>query len=170
MAAGTGGEIIWRSSLPSLKVLSKPLEIMATKRLHRGKGWGPGIAKGRQLTGKPGQKRKAPSPAKGISSNDYSANFKDFHDQRDKSKPWMFWYGTTEPHRGFEFKSGVNKNGKKLSDITKVPAFWPDTDTVRHDMLDYGFEVEHYDKHLGRIIKHLEESGDLVEYSHYCHI
>ena len=128
---------------------------------YTGKGWGPGIAEGRQLAGKSWSKRKLKSPASGISSNDYAANFKDFHTQRDKSKPWFFWYGTTEPHRGFEFKSGVNKNNKKLSDIPRVPAYWPDTETVRHDMLDYGFEVEHYDRHLGLIIKQLEESGDL---------
>ena len=128
---------------------------------HTGKGWGPGISKGRQLTGKAWSKRKAKSSASGISNNDYSANFKDFHQQRDKNKPWFFWFGTTEPHRGFEFKSGVNKNNKKLSDIPKVPAYWPDTENVRHDMLDYGFEVEHFDMHLGRIIKQLEESGEL---------
>ena len=128
---------------------------------YTGKGWGPGIAKGRSITGKAWSKRKAKAPAKSISSNDYAANFKDFLDNTDKSKPWFFWYGTSEPHRGYEYKVGVTKNNKKLSDIPKVPAYWPDSEEVRHDMLDYGFEVEHFDKHLGRILKHLENTGQL---------
>ncbi len=48
-----------------------------------GKGWGPGIAndsdgKRRAITGKAYSKRTATPPAKGISRNDYAANFKDF--------------------------------------------------------------------------------------------
>ena len=27
--------------------------------------------------------------------------------------------------------------GKKLSDVDHVPAYWPDNETVRNDMLDY---------------------------------
>jgi hypothetical protein len=40
-----------------------------------------------------------------------------------------------------------------------VPAFWPDNDTVRNDMLDYAFEAEHFDRHLGRMIAELERRG-----------
>lgn len=32
---------------------------------------------------------------------------------------------------------------------------------VRTDMLDYALEIEHFDTHLGRILKTLEESGEL---------
>ncbi len=128
---------------------------------YTGKGWGPGIAKGRQITGTPHGKRKAKPPAGGISSHDYSANFNAFMDQRDKSKPWFFWYATSEPHRDFEYQSGVKRNNKKLSDVPRVPAFWPDTDIVRHDMLDYRFKVENYDNHLGRILKILAATGEI---------
>ncbi|MEI7820044.1 MAG: alkaline phosphatase family protein [Verrucomicrobiota bacterium] len=51
------------------------------------------------------------------------------------------------------------KSGKKLSDIDHVPAFWPDNDTVRNDMLDYAFEAEHFDRHLGRMLAELEKRG-----------
>ena len=128
---------------------------------YTGKGWGPGTTPGRKITGKNYSKRKADAPTSKISRTDYSANFKDFMDDIDNSKPWCFWFGTSEPHRGFEFMSGVKKNGKKLSDIPQVPAYWPDTETVRHDMLDYGFEVEHFDKHLGQIVDTLEKRGEL---------
>ncbi|MBL9208827.1 MAG: sulfatase, partial [Opitutaceae bacterium] len=129
-----------------------------------GKGWGPGIAndaagKPRQIAGRPFNQRTAPPPAKAISNNDYAANFAAFLDAAPKDAPWCFWYGATEPHRAYEFQVGVNKGGRKLSDVTRVPAYWPDNDTVRHDMLDYGYEVEHVDRHLGRMLAELERRG-----------
>ncbi|MFK7737192.1 MAG: sulfatase [Pirellulaceae bacterium] len=132
---------------------------------YTGKGWGPGFAndadgKPRKITGVRYSKQTAIPPTKAISNNDYSANFADFLNDVPGETPWVFWYGTTEPHRRYEFKSGV-RLGKKLSDIDRVPAYWPDNETVRHDMLDYAVEVEHYDSHLGRILEMLEESGQL---------
>ncbi len=133
---------------------------------YTGKGWGPGIAndangKRRLITGRSFGRRKAKPPARGISNNDYSANFNDFLSAVPDGRAWCFWYGTTEPHRGYEYGNGV-RSGKKLTDIDKVPAFWPDNEEVRNDMLDYSMEVEHYDMHLGRILKALEKSGQLA--------
>jgi N-sulfoglucosamine sulfohydrolase len=132
---------------------------------YTGKGWGPGIAnnaagKRRLITGRSFAKRKAKPPARGISHNDYSANFSDFLAEAPEGKAWCFWYGTTEPHRRYEYGNAV-KSGKKLSDVDRVPAFWPDNEMVRNDMLDYSMEVEHYDMHLGRILAALKESGQL---------
>jgi arylsulfatase A-like enzyme len=142
-------------------------EVLTEKGWHMGitgKGWGPGIAndpagKPRQITGNPFNNRKAPPPTSGILNNDYAANFADFLDAAPQDKPWCFWYGSLEPHRGYEFQSGVKKGGKNLSDVDRVPAQWPDTETVRHDILDYAFEVEHTDRHLGRMIAELEKRG-----------
>ena len=130
-----------------------------------GKGWGPGIAlktdgSKRAITGKNYSGRRLKPIAKGISANDYAGNFGDFLKEAPKSRPWVFWYGTTEPHRGYEYKSGV-RLGKKLSQIDRVPSYWPDNETSRHDMLDYAIEVEHYDTHLGRILEMLKQSGQL---------
>lgn len=148
------------------KLTSWP-EALANKGWHvgmTGKGWAPGIAndatgKPRLLTGKSFQKQKAPPPASGISNNDYAANFVDFLDASPKATPWCFWFGATEPHRGYEFQSGANKGGKKMTDIDRIPAYWPDHDIVRHDMLDYAYEVEHVDNHLARMIAELERRG-----------
>lgn len=142
-------------------------EVLTEKGWHMGitgKGWGPGIAndtegKPRLITGKPYNKHKAPPPATAMGNNDYAANFQDFLDAAPQDGPWCFWYGCTEPHRGYEFQSGVKKGGKKLADIDHVPAYWPDHETVRHDMLDYAFEVEHMDTHLGRMVAELEKRG-----------
>ena len=129
-----------------------------------GKGWSPGVAldaagKPRPLTGTPFNARTAPAPARSMSSNDYAANFADFLAAAPKGQPWCFWFGAHEPHRGYEFRAGVTKGGKALSDIPHVPASWPDHETVRHDMLDYAFEVEHADRHLGRMLAELESRG-----------
>ncbi|WP_198953707.1 sulfatase-like hydrolase/transferase [Rhodopirellula sp. MGV] len=144
-----------------------------------GKGWGPGYADDadgnrRAITGKGYSKRKAQPPAKMISNNDYAGNFGDFLTDVPDGKPWAFWYGTTEPHRGYEYGAGV-RMGKKTSDIDHVPSYWPDNETVRNDMLDYAVEVEHYDNHLGRILEQLEQAGQLdntlivATSDHACH-
>ena len=129
-----------------------------------GKGWGPGVATNhsgqeREMTGKPFNKRLAPSPTTGIKNNDYAANFNQFLESSSATKPWCFWYGGMEPHRIYERGSGVSKGGKKLSDIDRVPPQWPDSPGVREDMLDYALEVEHFDRHLGRMLDLLEARG-----------
>ena len=128
------------------------------------KGWSPGIAKDasgkdRQMAGKHYNKRILTPPASGISKNDYAANFEDFLDAAPQSGPWCFWFGCVEPHRGYEYGSGVAKGGKKTTDVPRVPGFWPDNDVVRNDMLDYAFEIEHFDRHLGRMLATLERRG-----------
>lgn len=131
------------------------------------KGWAPGIAndaegKPRQMTGKRFNNRKLKPPAGGISSADYAGNFEEFLTEAPEGRPWMFWYGCVEPHRRYEFQSGVKKGGKKLADLDgEVFRFWPDNETVRHDMLDYAMEVEHFDAHLVRMLEQLEAKGQL---------
>lgn len=129
-----------------------------------GKGWGPGVAKdaggrNRQMVGQPFSKRQAAPPAQHISNNDYAANFEDFLDAAPKDKPWSFWYGALEPHRAYEYGAGVSKGGKKPGDIDRVPSFWDDNEITRNDMLDYAFEVEHFDRHLARMLDLLEKRG-----------
>ena len=133
---------------------------------HTLKGWGPGVATNaagqpRLMTGRAFNQRQAKPPATGISNNDYAANFEDFLAAAPTNAPWCFWYGAVEPHRGYEFGSGVAKGGKKLADVDRVPGYWPDTDTVRNDLLDYAFDVEHFDRHLGRMLDSLARRGVL---------
>lgn len=130
------------------------------------KGWSPGVANDaegnpRQLAGTPFNSREAEPPTSRITSNDYAANFKDFLDASPDGQPWAFWYGSREPHRAYEFRSGAELGGKSVDDIDEVFPFWPDTETVRHDMLDYAYEIEHFDSHLGRILASVEERGEL---------
>lgn len=133
---------------------------------YTAKGWAPGVAlditgKPRQLTGRAFNSQKLIPPAKGISNIDYAANFEEFLDSRTDSKPFCFWYGSNEPHRGYEYGSGVSKGGKSINDISKVFGFWPDNEIVRNDMLDYAYEIEHFDNHLVKMLEILEKKGEL---------
>jgi len=130
------------------------------------KGWAPGDpgeinGKKRELTGTKFDKYKTKKLTKGISDNDYAKNFEDFLEARNESQPFCFWFGSQEPHRSYEFESGIKMGGKSLTDIDEVPAFWPDVDSIRTDMLDYAMEVEYFDSHLQRMLEKLEEIGEL---------
>lgn len=123
----------------------------------QGKFWGPGEAKTAD-----GQKRTWGLVTSGRSSqdaNDQGAKFREFLAARPKDKPFFFWFGSTNPHRTYERDSGLAA-GKKPTDVDHVPAYWPDNDTVRRDMLDYAIEVELYDAQVGSLLKVLEESGE----------
>ncbi len=133
---------------------------------YTAKGWAPGIAKDangnpRNLTGKRYSDLKTTPPAEHISNIDYAANFEAFLADKQIDQPFCFWYGSTEPHRAYEFRAGIEKGGKNPDEIDKVFDFWPDNDTVRADLLDYAFEIEYFDQHLQKMINLLEARGEL---------
>ncbi|RPJ62784.1 MAG: heparan N-sulfatase, partial [Acidobacteria bacterium] len=133
---------------------------------HTLKGWGPGVAGGaggepRNMTGTAYNARKTTPPARFISNCDYAGNFEDFLNSRPGKEPFFFWYGSIEPHRATQFRVGIEKSGKRLSDVTAVPGFWPDNEIVRTDLLDYAFEIEHFDSHLERMLALLDRRGEL---------
>ena len=115
----------------------------------------------RLLTGKEYNTIKLQPPGRFMSNTDYAENFNEFLKEKPENQPFLFWYGGHEPHRAYEFGIGIEKGGKKIEDIDFVPGFWPDNETIRTDMLDYAFEIEHFDSHLERIIQSLEEAGEL---------
>ncbi len=126
-----------------------------------GKGWAPGVAmtvngKPHLLTGTGYHAKKLIAPTSGISTTDYAANFEDFLNDRKNNEPFIFWFGSHEPHREFEYGSGL-KSGKQTRSIPSVFKYWPDTDSVRNDLLDYAVEVEYFDQTVGRMIGLLEK-------------
>jgi len=133
---------------------------------YTAKGLAPVVAltadgKKRPTLGKAYNNIKTVPPTTGISKIDYAANFVEFlNDSSRGDKPFCFWYGGIEPHRGYEYGSGIAKGNKKLEDVNdEVLKFWPDKDSVRNDMLDYAYEIEYFDSHLARMLKTLEEKG-----------
>lgn len=130
---------------------------------YTGKGWGPGNWKVSGRTRNPAgpvfNEHKLTPPYAGISKVDYAANFEAFLAQRKKGQPFCFWYGAHEPHRGYELDSW-KKEGKQLEDAS-VPKFLPDVPLVRGDLLDYAVEIEWFDSQLGKMLKMLDDAGEL---------
>lgn len=125
-----------------------------------GKGWAPGIAqkKGepRELVAPDFRSNQLSPPTKAISANDYFKNFLAFLDSKPKNKPFFFWFGAHEPHRNYAFGSGRALGYKSISQINEFPPFFPVSDSVKNDLLDYAYEIEHYDRQLEKILNHLE--------------
>jgi uncharacterized sulfatase len=128
------------------------------------KGWGPGDYKPGGWEHNPAGPRKYYSHLiepriNRISKIDYAANFQEYLNEVPQGKPFCFWFGCKEPHRGYDKDSGLRAR-KKIKDV-KVPAFLPDTIEIRSDLLDYFVEIEWFDRHLGRMIDLLEQRGTL---------
>lgn len=112
---------------------------------YAGKGWGPGRFE-------PGDRTRNPAGPQ-------FKSFDDFMERREKGRPFSFWFGTSDPHRPYEPGSGA-QSGLQAASV-RVPGFLPDTLEVRNDLLDYYFEVQRFDRDLGRIIDALERAGEL---------
>ena len=128
-----------------------------------GKGWGPGSVPGSGRPHNPAgpsyDTRKCQPLTTKMSRNDYAANFADFLAARPAGAPFCFWYGAKEPHRAYETGSGL-RAGKRLEDVD-VPAYLPDCEDVRSDLLDYGLEIDRFDQDLGKMMALLEERDEL---------
>ena len=113
---------------------------------YAGKGWGPGRFE-------PGGRDRNPAGPQ-------FKNFDDFMQRHPKGSPFVFWFGSTDPHRPYEPGTGAQSGLK--TDGVRVPRFLPDTPDVRNDLLDYYFEVQRFDRDLGHIIETLERTGELA--------
>lgn len=129
-----------------------------------GKGWAPGFLIDREVNpaGQPyNQIRNAPFEdlfdSVAMSDIDYAANFEAFLDSTDPDRPFAFWMGTYEPHRGYT-QGIAAATGKDPATVT-VPAFLPDVPEVRDDITEYYAEIEHVDMHVGRLLEALTERG-----------
>ncbi|WP_226967937.1 sulfatase [Zobellia roscoffensis] len=133
---------------------------------YTSKGYGPALTltadgKERAVMGKVYNEEKLKPATTGISDNDYSGNFNDFLSKAPESKPWSFWVGSVEPHRGYEYGTGKKLGGKTEEMIKDFPPYWPDNEVTRNDLLDYAYEIEDTDKHIVKILETLKESNQL---------
>ena len=143
---------------PKWKFYPKLLEESGYAIGYTGKGWGPGVYYGEHNpAGWEYNDISLTPPYKGISKQDYAANFDAFLTKRDSEKPFCFWFGTHEAHRKYE-KDSYKKENKDLSKVT-VQAFFPDNELVRGDLADYGVEVEYHDRQIGLALTSLEKRG-----------
>ncbi len=87
------------------------------------------------------------------------SEFTNFMAKRDDSKPFCFWFGTSDPHRGYKLNSG-RESGIEL-DAVHVPKFYPNEEVIRSDIADYYFEVQRWDSDVSAAIKLLQDAGQL---------
>ncbi len=86
-------------------------------------------------------------------------SFAAFLKARPKDQPFCFWLGASDPHRPYQSQSGA-KSGIDISKI-RLPADLPDHETVRHDVADYYFEVQRFDRDVAAALKQIEQAGEL---------
>jgi arylsulfatase A-like enzyme len=156
----------WIYFPPQFKTFPEVLKENGYEAGYTGKGYQPGFAlthdgKKRDLLIKSYDTFRLQPPTKEISRIDYVSNFKYFQQVKDKNKPWFFWVGFNEPHRAYEYGTGASIGKKKTASIKKVPGYFPDTDTIRNDLLDYAFEIEYMDKQVEKILEYLAATGEL---------
>ncbi len=138
---------------PKFMAFSEALAKTGVQCGGAGKRWGPGDAKtvdGANRDFAMGSKGQSNSPGEGL---------KNFLKNRPIGKPFFYWFGSSNPHRPYKRDAGIEA-GKKPSDVDRVPAYWPDNELVRRDMLDYATEVEAYDEQVGSLVGALEASGE----------
>lgn len=70
-------------------------------------------------------------------------------------KPFCFWFGASDPHRGYKLHSG-RESGMNLKRI-KLFEHYPDSPEIRGDVADYYFEVQRFDRELGQFLDQLQE-------------
>lgn len=164
------GQEMWRlgeaaqlySAVPKeLEKVSFPL-ILETKGYFIGytqKGWAPNTFHQHGWDHNPFgfiyNLREQKAPTQGIASNDYAKNFKLFLNLCSEDEPFIFWFGSAEPHRSFEANSGA-RLGVETDKVT-VPGFLPDVPETRSDVADYLGEIKWVDHHLEKMIALLEE-------------
>ena len=107
---------------------------------HYRKAWGPG----KFVTQPAGKTFKSPE---------------DFFAARPEDRPFCFWFGAFDPHRGY--KAGSGKEAGIPLDKVHLFGQFPDTPVIRSDIADYYFEVQRFDRELGVLLKQLETSGEI---------
>ncbi len=122
-------------------VLAKAGYVIGSTR----KGWGPGNF-------------QAGGFARNPAGPEFSS-FAHFLKSVPPDKPFCFWFGSTDPHRPYPAGSGA-ANGLSRDRVV-VPPVWPDTPTVRNDILDYYNRVERFDREVGELLQQLQAAGRL---------
>ncbi|NBB72918.1 MAG: sulfatase-like hydrolase/transferase [Bacteroidetes bacterium] len=148
------GQHIWRlgpganlhSTLPAaLPVYPALLEAAGYFAGHTGKGWGPG-------TLEPGGRSERPA---GTPFDSFDA----FLAARPDGAPFVFWFGSSDPHRPFDDSL---RQAMRIDPATvTVPPYLPDVPTVRRDIANYYAEVQRFDRDVGALLERIAQAGEL---------
>ena len=136
---------LWSTLHPKHPVFPLLLEEAGYFVGHCRKAWGPGDF--RAL----GRDRDPAGPV--------FRDLADFLSQRPDDRPFCFWLGASDPHRPYDWRSGAT-SGIEIQRI-RLPADLPDHEIVRHDVADYYFEVQRWDRDVAAALAVLERAGEL---------
>ncbi len=87
---------------------------------------------------------------------DGDADFSSFFESLPENQPFFLWFGTTDPHRGYNLDEYEYQHNP--GDVI-VPEYLPDTEEVRKDIANYYNEITRFDTESGEILNLLEERG-----------
>jgi len=148
------GQEIWRVEEGGLLFGTLPAKFRVYTDLLEGAGYHVGFTR---KGWSPGQVK--PSGRKQNPAGQRYESFEQFLQARPEGKPFCFWFGSGDPHRGYKWQSGL-KSGMKLEDIV-VPAFLADSTEIRTDICDYYWEIQRFDRQVGQLLQILEATGEL---------
>ena len=135
---------------------------------YTGKGWGPGKSWGageaavenENPVGMGFNIAAQPANEANLTPFDMTESLKRFLADRTPGQPFSFWLSPTEPHRPYRTNIGKDSGEVAMNKI-ELPSFLPDNDIVRSDLADYLYEIQWFDKELGRILQLLADLGVL---------
>lgn len=131
---------VWPSTYPEYpRMLAEAGYFVGSYR----KGWGPGIH---------------PSSSTSPAGRTFGS-VEEFFEERPDGTPFCLWFGASDPHRPYRQGTGV-ESGINLEDV-HLFEHYPDVEEIRSDVADYYFEVQRFDSDVGRLLKLLEDMGEL---------
>ena len=149
-AAVLSGQHFWRLGEGANLFGRLPAEVPLYTRIMKDAGYAVGFA---DKGWGPGSHDHLPINPAGA----YFESFKDFTGQVVPDQPFCFWFGSYNPHRGYEEGSG-RQVGVDISKIS-LPKVYPESDVVRSDMADYLKEVQDLDDEVTQLVNHLTSKG-----------
>ncbi len=75
---------------------------------------------------------------------------------RPKEKPFFAWFASWDAHR--PFPEGELPHNHVEADLV-IPSYYPETDLMKRNFLDYYDEIARFDLLVGNVVKTLEEEG-----------
>lgn len=150
---------LWGEFPTTLPTYQQILKKHGYKVGYSGKGWGPGYAPQGNPAGAGHDYNQARRDVDSTLTNiDQVENLRLFLGEKLAEQPFSYWVSPTEPHR--PFRTGIGKNSGTVDlSLVEVPAFMPNSETIRSDMADYLYEIQWFDEELGRILGLLQEQG-----------
>ena len=85
-------------------------------------------------------------------------SFEAFLDNRPRDAPFVFWFGSHDPHRIYD--TGIGEKSGMVLDEISVPPIFPDSPQIRGDIADYYWEIQRMDNRVAEMLNRLASIGE----------